>query len=62
MALEIAPAPDRARLSSISWPAIFASLAVGISVMLLLTLAGVAIGLTVVEPGGDSPRAITMGA
>jgi hypothetical protein len=30
--------------------------------MLLLTLAGVAIGLTVVEPGADSPRAITMGA
>jgi hypothetical protein len=62
MAVEIAPAPDRARLSPISWPAIFASLAVGISVMLLLTLAGVAIGLTVVEPSGDSPRAITMGA
>jgi hypothetical protein len=62
MAVEFAPAPDRTRLSPISWPAIFASLAVGISVMLLLTLAGVAIGLTVVEPGADSPRAITMGA
>jgi hypothetical protein len=62
MAVEFAPAPDRARLSPISWPAIFASLAVGISVMLLLTLAGVAIGLTVVDPGVDSPRAITMGA
>lgn len=62
MAVEIAPAPDRARLSPISWPAIFASLAVGISVMLLLTLAGVAVGLSVVEPGSDSPRAITMGA
>jgi hypothetical protein len=62
MAVEFAPAPDRARLSPVSWPAIFASLAVGISVMLLLTLAGVAIGLTVVEPGGDSPRAITIGA
>jgi hypothetical protein len=64
MAVEFAPAPalDRARLSPISWPAIFASLAVGISVMLLLTLAGVAIGLTVVEPAADAPRAITMGA
>lgn len=61
MALEFTPAPDRARLSPMSWPAIFASLAVGISVMLLLTLAGVAVGLTVVE-GGDTPRAITMGA
>jgi hypothetical protein len=30
--------------------------------MLLLTLAGVAIGISVVEPGADSPRAITMGA
>jgi hypothetical protein len=62
MAVEISPAPDRARLSSISWPAIFASLAVGISVMLLLTLAGVAVGVSVVDTGADSPRAITMGA
>jgi hypothetical protein len=62
MAVEFAPAPDRTRLSPISWPAIFASLAVGISVMLLLTLAGVAIGFTVVEPGADLPRAITVGA
>jgi hypothetical protein len=50
MAVEFAPAPDRSRVSPVSWPAIFASLAVGISVMLLLTLAGVAIGLTVVDP------------
>src|SRR5688500_17756089 len=62
MAVEISPAPDRARLSPISWPAVFASLAVGISVMLLLTLAGVAVGVSVVDPGADSPRAITMGA
>jgi hypothetical protein len=62
MAVEISPIPDRARLSPISWPAIFASLAVGISVMLLLTLAGVAVGVSVVDPGTDSPRAITMGA
>lgn len=62
MAIEFAPAPasDRGRLSPISWPAIFASLAVGISVMLLLTLAGVAVGVSVVEPGADSPIAITM--
>lgn len=62
MAVEFTPTQDRARLSPISWPAIFASLAVGISVMLLLTLAGVAIGVSVVEPGSDGPRAITMGA
>lgn len=62
MAVEFAPAPDRSRMSPVSWPAIFASLAVGISVMLLLTLAGVAIGFTVVDPGADSPPAITMGA
>jgi len=62
MAVEITPAPDRARLSPVSWPAIFASLAVGISVMLLLTLAGVAVGVSVVDTGSDSPRAITMGA
>ena len=62
MAVEFAPMPDRGRLAPISWAAVFASLAVGISVMLLLTLAGVAVGITVVEPGADSPRAITIGA
>src|ERR1044072_4161504 len=62
MAIEISPSPDRTRLAPISWPAVFASLAVGISVMLLLTLAGVAVGLTAVDPGADSPRAITIGA
>jgi hypothetical protein len=61
MAVEIARAPDRFPLAAISWPAIFASLAVGISVMLLLTLAGVAIGLTTVD-GGENTRAITIGA
>jgi hypothetical protein len=62
MAVEFGPSPERARIAPVSWPAIFASLAVGISVMLLLTLAGVAIGISVVEPGADSPTAITMGA
>lgn len=62
MAVEISSSADRGRLAPLSWPAIFASLAVGISVMLLLTLAGVAVGVSVVEPGSDSPRAITMGA
>lgn len=62
MAVEFVTSTERARLAPISWPAIFASLAVGISVMLLLTLAGVAIGISVVEPGADSPRDITMGA
>lgn len=60
MAIEIARAPDRVPLSHISWAAIFASLAVGISVMLLLTLAGVAVGLTAVD--GEDARAITIGA
>jgi len=62
MPVEITPAQDRARLSPVSWPAIFASLAVGISVMLLLTLAGVAVGVSVVDSGPDGPQAITMGA
>jgi len=62
MAVEFTPMPDRGRVAPISWPAVFASLAVGISVMLLLTLAGVAVGISVVEPGADSPRAITIGA
>ena len=62
MAVEFAPPPDRARLAPISWPAIFASLAVGISVMLLLTLAGVALGVSVGDPALDSTQAITMGA
>jgi hypothetical protein len=61
MAVEIARAPHRVPLAPISWAAILASLAVGISVMLLLTLAGVAVGLTTSEPG-DNARAITMGA
>jgi hypothetical protein len=62
MAVEFAPAPDRTRLSPISWPAIFASLAVGISIMLLLTLAGVAVGVSLADPGAESMRSITMGA
>jgi hypothetical protein len=62
MAVEFAPVHERGRVAPISWPAVFASLAVGISVMLLLTLAGVAVGISVVEPGADSPRAITIGA
>src|SRR5688572_21615257 len=62
MAVEFSPSHDRARLAPISWPAVFASLAVGISVMLLLTLAGVAVGVSVVDAGPDGPRAITMGA
>jgi hypothetical protein len=62
MPVEYSAAPERPRLSPISWPAIFASLAVGISVMLLLTLAGFAVGVSIVDPGADTPRAITMGA
>ena len=62
MPVEFSAALERSRLSPISWAAIFASLAVGISVMLLLTLAGFAIGLSVVDPGSDSPRVITISA
>ena len=62
MAVEFAPVPNRPRLASISWPAIFASLAVGISVMLLLTLAGVAVGESAVEPAAGSVQSISMGA
>jgi hypothetical protein len=61
MAVEIARANDRVPFAPISWAAVFASLAVGLSVMLLLTLTGVAIGLTTVEPG-ENTRAITIGA
>lgn len=62
MPVELSRVPERARLAPISWPAVFASLAVGISVMLLLTLAGFAVGVSVAEPGSDSTRAITMAA
>ena len=62
MAVEFAPTPDRARLSPVSWPAIFASLAVAISVMLLLTLAGVAVGISEADPAVDGEQSITMGA
>ena len=61
MAVQLDSSPERARLSPVSWAAIFASLAVGISVMLLLTLAGVAVGVSAADPG-DGPHAITMGA
>jgi len=61
MAVQLDSSPERTRLSPVSWAAIFASLAVGISVMLLLTLAGVAVGVSVPE-AGDGPQAITMGA
>jgi hypothetical protein len=62
MAVEFAPAYERVRLSPISWPAVFGSLAVGVSVMLMLTLAGVALGVVVIDPAADSARAITLGA
>jgi hypothetical protein len=61
MAVELGSQPERIRFSPISWPAIFASLAVGISVMLLMTLAGVAIGISSADMA-DSARAITIAA
>src|SRR3954471_7515087 len=62
MPVEFSPAPERPRLSPISWPAIFASLAVGISVMLLMTLAGVAIGISATDAASEGPRSITIAA
>lgn len=61
MAVEFTPHPSRDRLAPISWAAVFASLAVGISVMLLLTLAGVAVGVATVDQG-EGARAITIAA
>lgn len=61
MSVEITQPPERVRLAPVSWSAIFASLAVAISVMLLFTLAGVAVGVSGADPA-DGPGAITMAA
>lgn len=60
--MEFSAGPDRMRFAPISWPAIFASLTVGLAVMLLLTLVGVAVGVTVVDPGENPGDRMTMAA
>ncbi len=62
MALDSTAPTARTRLAPISWPAIFASLAVCLSVMLLMTLAGVALGLSLTEVTLEDSRAISLNA
>jgi hypothetical protein len=60
---EISIAPRRTPLHAIRWPAIFAGLAVGISVQLLLMLIGIAAGLAAIEPRNQpDATAISVGA
>lgn len=62
MSVEFSPTVvTRPRLPAISWPAIFAALAVGIAVQLLLSLAGVALGVYVFDSGDDT-ETITLAA
>ena len=62
MAVEITMAPRRMFFQPISWAAIFAALAVGISVQMLLILAGLAFGVSVVEPVETTARTISLSA
>lgn len=53
----------RTPLYAIRWPAVFAGLAVGISVQLLLMLIGMAVGLAALEPGDQADaRTISVAA
>ncbi|MGE5522619.1 MAG: hypothetical protein ACM3SS_02815 [Rhodospirillaceae bacterium] len=61
MPVELSPTVVRARLPAISWPAVFAAMAVGIALQLLLTLAGLAIGVYVLDTG-DEAETITLAA
>lgn len=61
MSVELSPTVVRPRFPAISWPAIFAALAVGIAVQLLLSLAGVALGIYAFDSGGDT-ETITLAA
>lgn len=59
----VTPSPVvRARPAAISWPAIFAALAVGIAAQLLLTLAGFAVGVMAAQRGVGSTETITLAA
>lgn len=62
MAVEITMAPRRMFFQPISWAAIFAALAVGIAVQMLLMLAGLALGVSVVEPVDASAREVSLSA
>jgi hypothetical protein len=62
MSVELATTPARLRFPAISWPAIFAALAVGVAVQLLLTLAGFAFGILAAERGMGSTETITLAA
>jgi hypothetical protein len=60
MSVDITASP-RTRFSPISWPAIFASMAVGLAVLLLLSLAGLAAGIFVAD-GGEGADTMTIAA
>ena len=62
MPVELSPSVVRPRLPGISWPAIFAALAVGIAVQLLLTLAGFALGINTVTAADEGSETITLAA
>lgn len=62
MAVGINTAVRRMLFHSISWPAIFAALAVGIAVQLLLVLAGLALGISVMGADDASTDQLTVGA
>ncbi len=53
MAVDFIP-ETRARFPVISWPAIFAALTVGVSIQLLLTLAGFALGVYALDTANDT--------
>ena len=62
MAVEITMAPRRMFFQPISWAAIFAALAVGIAVQMLLMLGGLALGVSVVEPVETTGREVSLSA
>ena len=62
MAVEITMAPRRMFFHPISWAAIFAALAVGIAVQMLLMFGGLALGVSVVEPVDVSTRQVSLSA
>lgn len=59
MPVEFSPTVVRPRFPAISWPAIFAAVAVGVAVQLLLSLAGYALGVYPRNESG-STQAITL--
>lgn len=62
MAVDLPNNARRMYFSPISWPAIFAGLAVGIALQLVLMLAGAAVGGLVLEPGENSPMQMSTSA